>query len=285
MRALSCPGAMDTKALLAVTPEELAQALLVRRQVLKEQLPNVIRNLEAEEDSLQPRVQRAVNSHRAANDKVAQVKERRNAAQKRAGATLSDVKQARDSLADSEGMVNLDPNWKKEKLFEELQEIEDVIQTSALDHRAERKMLDRRKRLLEANERWLKSRRDANPEMADYIDTRGEMSSLYREADKAHREMLVMVEKAQPLHEKKLVMGAELRELRRQLDRAKELFAQSDSAIAHWERRISDGFDGLGGGFPDLLAANRRVSEGGRSSFARKSKARSKGASNRSEEE
>ena len=268
---------MDTEALLAVTPEEMAQALLMRRQVLKDELPNVIRNLEAEEEALEPKVQRTIKSHRLATDQVAQLKERRNVAQKGAAALLKDVKHARDVLAEGDGMINLDPNWKKEKLFEELQDIEEKIQTSALDHRAERKMLDRRKKLLEANEMWLKSRRDANPEVSNYIDSRGEMSSLYQEADKAHREMLEKVEKAQPLHEKKMIMGAELREIRRQLDRAKELLAQSDSAISHWERRLSDGFRELGGGFPDLLATNRIVSKGGRSSFARKSKAKSKG--------
>ena len=272
---------MDTEALLAVTPEEMAQALLMRRQVLKGELPNVIRNLEAEEEALEPKVQRTTNSHRLANDQVAQLKERRNIAQKGAAALLKDVKHARDILAEGDGMINLDPNWKKEKLFEELQDIEEKIQTSALDHRAERKMLDRRKKLLEANEMWLKSRRDANPNMANYIDSRGEMNSLYREADKAHREMLEKVEKAQPLHEKKMIMGAELREIRRQLDRAKELLAQSDSAISHWERRMSDGFGELGGGFPDLLATNLIVSKGGRSSFARKSKAKSKGTRKR----
>jgi len=272
---------MDTEALLAVTPEEMAQALLMRRQVLKDELPNVIRNLEAEEETLEPKVQRTTKSHRLANDQVAQLKERRNVAQKGAAALLKDVKHARDVLAEGDGMINLDPNWKKEKLFEELQDIEEKIQTSALDHRAERKMLDRRKKLLEANEMWLKSRRDANPEVTNYIDSRGEMSSLYQEADKAHREMLEKVEKAQPLHEKKMIMGAELREIRRQLDRAKELLAQSDSAISHWERRMSDGFGELGGGFPDLLATKRIVSKGGRSSFARKSKSKSKGASKR----
>ena len=272
---------MDTEALLAVTPEEMTQALLMRRQVLRDELPNVIRNLEAEEEALEPKVQRTTNSHRLANDQVAQLKERRNIAQKGAAALLKDVKHARDILAEGDGMINLDPNWKKEKLFEELHDIEEKIQTSALDHRAERKMLDRRKKLLEVNEMWLKSRRDANPEMTNYIDSRGEMSSLYQEADKAHREMLEKVEKAQPLHEKKMIMGAELREIRRQLDRAKELLAQSDSAISHWERRMSDGFGELGGGFPDLLATKRIVSKGGRSSFARKSKSKSKGASKR----
>jgi uncharacterized coiled-coil DUF342 family protein len=263
---------MDTEALLAVTPGELAQALLLRRQVLKEELPNVIRTLEAEEESLEPRVQRIVTSHRATNDKVAELKKKRNQAQKEAGSILGVVRGTRDSLAESSKMINLDPNWKKEKLLDELEQIENDIQTSALDHRAERKLLDRRKKLLEENDRWLKSRRDSNPEMASFIDSRTEMNILYREADKAHRSMIEIVEKAQPMHEKKVALTAELREIRRQLDRAKELLAQSDYAIAHWERRLKDGFEDLGVGFPDLMVANIRVSKGGKSSFARNSK-------------
>ena len=272
MRVLLCPEPMDTEALLTVTPKELAQALLLRRQVLKEELPNVIRTLEAEEESLEPRVQRIVTSHRASNEKVAKLKERRNRAQKEAGSILGQVRMNRDSLAESGKMVNLDPNWKREKLLDELEQIEDSIQTSALDHIAERKLLDRRKKLLEENDRWLRSRRDSNPEMASFIDSRAEMNTLYREADKAHRSMIEIVEKAQPMHEKKVTLTAELRDIRRQLDRAKELLAQSDYAIAHWERRLKDGFGELGHDFPNLMAANTRVAEGGRSSFARNSK-------------
>ena len=276
---------MDPEALLAVTPEELAQALLLRRQVLKEELPNVIRTLEAEEESLEPRVQRIVTSHRSTNDKVSELKKERNSAQKEAGAILGVVRGARDSLAVSGKMVNLDPHWKKEKLLDELEQIEDSIQTSALDHRAEKKLLDRRKKLLEENDRWLKSRRESNPEMATFIDSRSEMNTLYRKADNAHRRMIEIVEKAQPMYGKKVALTAELREIRRQLDRAKELLAQSDHAIAHWERRLKDGFGELGGGFPDLMAANIRVSKGGRSSFARNSKPKRGGAAPRGEEE
>ena len=269
---------MDSEALLVVTPEELAQALLLRRQVLKEELPNVIRTLEAEEEALEPRVQRIVDSHRDSNERVAQLKEKRNSAQKEAGSILKSVRQSRDSLAESGKMLNLDPNWKKEKLLDELEQIEHSIQTSALDHKSERKLLDRRKKLLEQNDRWLKSRRDSNPEMASFIDSRTKMNSLYKEADRVHRSMLEIVEKAQPMYEKKVALNADLREIRRQLDRARELLSQSDRAIAHWERRLRDGFGDIGGGFPDLMVANKRVSEGGRSSFARKPKQkRSKG--------
>lgn len=276
---------MEVEELLAISPEQLAQALLVRRQVLKQELPGVIRNLEAEEDSLEPRVKRADESHRKANEKVALLKEKRNQSQKAASKLLVEVKNSREKLVDSGGMVNLDPNWKKEKLLEQLEEIEDSIQTSALDHRSERKLLDRRKKLLEENEKWLKSRKKSNPEMSRFVDSRGEMVSSYRKADSAHRKMLEAVSKAQPLHEKKVLLTAELRDIRRQMDRARELLDQSDITIEHWQRRLKEGFGELGAGYRDLMAASNKVSSGGRSSFARTQRSVSKSKKVRGEEE
>ena len=276
---------MEVDELLAISPEQLAQALLVRRQVLKQELPGVIRNLEAEEDSLEPRVKRADESHRKANEKVALLKEERNQSQKAASKLLVEVKNSREKLVDSGGMVNLDPNWKKEKLLEQLEEIEDSIQTSALDHRSERKLLDRRKKLLEENEKWLKSRKKSNPEMSRFVDSRGEMISSYRKADSAHRKMLEAVSKAQPLHEKKVLLTAELRDIRRQMDRARELLDQSDIAIEHWQRRLKEGFGELGAGYRDLMTASNKVSSGGQSSFARTQRSVSKSKKVRGEEE
>ena len=261
---------MDADALMQVSPDDLAKALLDRRRLLKDQLPTVIRTLEAEEQNLAPKVARAVENHQHANESVAALKSGRDKAQTEARQLLPKVRGHRDTLVESGGMVNLDPDWKKEKLFEELDDIEESIQTSALDHKAEKKMIDRRKKLIEQNEKWLKERRDSNPEMAEYIDSRREMSHLFKTAAKSHRDMIKAVERAQPLHEKKVALQSELREIRRQLDRAKELLAQSDSAIAHWERRLTDGFGELGLGFPDLMAAKKKISEGGDSSFARK---------------
>ena len=261
---------MESDALLAVTPNQMAQALLNRRILLKEQLPTVIRTLEAEEQNLSPKVARIVDNHKQANEIVAKLKEVRDHAQIEARNLIPKVKQHRNVLVDSGGMVNLDPDWKKEKLLEELDEIEENIQTSALDHKAEKKMIERRKKLIEQNEKWLKERRDSNPDMAEYIDSRREMSHQFMVANKAHRNMMKAVEKAQPLHDKKVAMQAEIREVRRQLDRAKELLSQSDHAIEHWQRRLKDGYSELGVGFPDLLRDMNQVQNGGASSFARK---------------
>tara|TARA_B100000029_G_scaffold313729_1_gene306166 strand:- start:3872 stop:4702 length:831 start_codon:yes stop_codon:yes gene_type:complete len=276
---------MEVDELLAIRPEQLAQALLVRRQVLKQELPGVIRNLEAEEESLQPRVKRAVESHRKSNEKVALLKDERNVSQKEAAKHLLNVKDSREKLIDSGGMVNLDPDWKKEKMLEKLEKIEDSIQTSALDHRSEKKLLDRRKKLLEENDRWLKSRKESNPEMSRFVDSRSEMVSAYRKADRAHRKMLEAVSKAQTLHDKKVLLTAELREIRRQMDRARELLDQSDIAIEHWQTRLKDGFGELGAGYRDLMAASNKVSSGGRSSFARGRKTESNSKDYGSEDE
>ena len=263
---------MESDALLAVTPDQMAQALLDRRILLKEQLPTVIRTLEAEEQNLSPKVARIVENHKQANEVVAKLKQERDHAQIEARNLIPKVKQHRNVLVDSGGMVNLDPDWKKEKLFEELDEIEENIQTSALDHKAEKKMIERRKKLIEQNEKWLKERRDSNPEMAEYIDSRREMSHQFMVANKAHRTMMKAVEKAQPLHDKKVAIQAEIREVRRQLDRAKELLSQSDHAIEHWQRRLKDGYGELGLGFPDLLRDMIQVQDGGDSSFAKRHK-------------
>ena len=72
---------MDAEELLRVKPEELAEGLLARWRVLDEQLPGVIRNLEAEEDALSPKVERAVESHKSANEKVSSLKDERNESQ------------------------------------------------------------------------------------------------------------------------------------------------------------------------------------------------------------
>ena len=272
---------MESDTLLAVTPNQMAQALLDRRILLKEQLPTVIRTLEAEEQNLSPKVARIVDNHKQANEVVAKLKEVRDHAQIEARNLIPKVKQHRNVLVDSGGMVNLDPDWKKEKLLEELDEIEENIQTSALDHKAEKKMIERRKKLIEQNEKWLKERRDSNPDMAEYIDSRREMSHQFMVANKAHRNMMKAVEKAQPLHDKKVAMQAEIREVRRQLDRAKELLSQSDHAIEHWQRRLKDGYSELGISFPDLLRDMNKVQNGGDSSFARKHKTNKQNPANK----
>ena len=181
-------------------------------------------------------------------------------------------------------MISLDPKWKKMMLLEQLEEIESKIQTSAVDHKSERKLLEERRALISENDKWIRDRKDSNPEMAEYLEKNKEMSKLFKKADKAHSQMIGAVSKAQPLYEKLTIASSEIREIRSQLDRAKELLAQSDKAIEYWEKRIENGFGDLGPGFRDLLKRQKNVDTGGRSSFA-KSSGKLKQKKSRGEEE
>ena len=274
---------MDTSELMRVTPDELASALLKRRMLLKDSLPGVIRNLEAEEDTLSPRLDRMKKSFDEANEKVAKFKAERDQFQTSAGTLIPDVKRIRKKLNESGGMISLDPKWKKMKLLEQIEEIESKIQTSALDHKSERKLLEKRRSLISQNDKWIRDRKDSNPEMAEYLEKNREMSKLFKKADKAHSQMIGAVSKAQPLYEKVTSASADLREIRSQLDRAKELLAQSDKAIDYWEKRIENGFGDLGPGFKDLLKGQKNVDSGGSSSFAKGSR-KLKEAKSRGEE-
>ena len=153
---------MDTSELMKVTPDGLASALLNRRMLLKDSLPGVIRNLEAEEDALSPKLERMKKSFDESNSKVAKFKAERDKYQARAGTLIPDVKRIRAKLTESGGMISLDPKWKKMKLLEQIEEIETKIQTSALDHKSERKLIEKRRELISENDKWIRERKDSN---------------------------------------------------------------------------------------------------------------------------
>ena len=267
---------MDTGELMRVEPRELAEKLLKRRIMLKDNLPGVIRNLEAEEESLSPKVDRIRKVFDGANSKVASFKEERDRCQREARGLIPEVKDIRESLINSGGMIILDPEWKKKKLLEQIEEIEDKIQTTALDHKSERKLLEKRRALISENDKWVKDRKDSNPEMSIYLAKNRKMSELFKKADKAHSKMIEAVSKAQPMYKKLSESTGELREVKSQLDRARELLSQSDKAIQYWEKRLEVGFGDNGPGFRDLLKARNTVENGGRSSFAKKKSKKTK---------
>ena len=250
------------------TPIEMAKSLLARRIMLKEALPGIIRNLQAEEESVLPKLKRGIDRHEKSNKLVSELKAKRDALQKEAALILKDVKSLRTKIEESGGMIRLDPNWAKEKLEEKLIDIETRIETQALDHKAERKLISIRSALLKENEQWLQSRRDSNPLMVEYVQKRREMSKLFKDADKIHSRMIDLVEKGQPLHEKRLELEREHTEIRKQLDRAKELESQSEASVAYWDNVVKIGFEKGGGA--DLLRNSMTVKSGGLASFARK---------------
>jgi uncharacterized coiled-coil DUF342 family protein len=162
-------------------------------------------------------------------------------------------------------MVNLDPKWKKERMWEELEDIEFKIQTVALDQNAEKKMISARKRILQQNEEWLKERKNSNPGMATYIEKRKKVNLLYKSADKAHSEMIKRVQKGEPIHAKYILLREEFIDINRQKDRAKELLTKSERDILYWENVILSGYD-------ELLKSNKKVEAGGASTFVSKKK-------------
>ena len=255
---------MDLKALLSLEAEELAKKILERRQFLSEALPDIESRMAADADELAPKVEKLRLARDAASNKVADLKKRRNEAQSEARVLLQQSRELREVIEKSGGMKNLDPKWAKEKLEEQLEEIEDQIEKKALSLNDERKLLSKRKELLRKNADWLNQRKKDNPEIADYVEVSKKMNKLFTQANKLHQEMLTYVEKNEPLHAEFTEMRGELRNSMRQVERSRALIKQSESAIQFWKNALENGFD-------DLLKSAKNVEKGGASSIRRRS--------------
>jgi len=252
---------VDTESLLSITPKEIAESLLIRRRALKEQLPNIIKNLDNESEALTPKLAKIREKNQKINIKTSEIKKRRDMFQKEAGKIWNKIKDTQNKLTESGNMINLDPKWKKERMMEELEEIEFNIQTVALDHKAEKKMIDARRNIIRQNELWLKERKSSNPQMADFIEKRKKMNTLYKAADKEHREMIRNVNLGEPVHAKYIAIKKELADINRQNHKAKRLLKNLDRDISYWENIILDGFD-------ELMTLAKKVQQGKESSFA-----------------
>ena len=123
---------MDLQALLSLEAEELAKKILERRQFLSEALPDIESRMASDADELAPKVEKLRLARDAASNKVADLKKRRNDAQSEARVLLQESRKLREVIEKSGGMKNLDPKWAKEKLEEQLEEIEDQIEKKAL---------------------------------------------------------------------------------------------------------------------------------------------------------
>ena len=255
---------MDLKALLSLEAEELAKKILERRQFLSEALPDIESRMAADADELAPKVEKLRLARDAASNKVADLKKRRNEAQSEARVLLQQSRELREVIEKSGGMKNLDPKWAKEKLEEQLEEIEDQIEKKALSLNDERKLLSKRKELLRKNADWLNQRKKDNPEIADYVEVSKKMNKLFTQANKLHQEMLTYVEKNEPIHAEFTEMRGELRNSMRQVERSRALIKQSESAIQFWKNALENGFD-------DLLKSAKKVEKGGASSIRRRS--------------
>lgn len=255
---------MDLNALLSLDAEELAKKILERRQFLSEALPDIESRMATDADELAPKVEKLRLARDTASNKVADLKKRRNDAQSEARVLLQKSRKLREVIEKSGGMKNLDPKWAKEKLEEQLEEIEDQIEKKALSLNDERKLLSKRKELLRKNADWLNQRKKDNPEIADYVEVSKKMNKLFTLANKLHQEMLTYVEKNEPIHAEFTEMRGELRNSMRQVERSRALIKQSESAIQFWKNTLENGFD-------DLLKSSKNVENGGASSIRRRS--------------
>ena len=255
---------MDLNELLDLKPEELADKILERRQFLSQALPEIEARMAADADDLAPKVEKLRLARDASSNKVAELKKRRNEAQKEARELLNVTRKLRVVIEESGGMKNLDPKWAKEKLEDQLGQIEDQIDKKALSLNDERKLLAKRKELLRKNDEWLSQRKKGNPEIAEYVEASKKMNKLFTLANKLHQEMLTHVEKNEPIHAEFTEKRGELRNSMRQVERSRSLIKQSESAIQFWQSALENGFD-------SLLESASNVEKGGPSSIRRRS--------------
>ena len=254
---------MNLTDLLALEPEQLAAIILERRRFLAKALPEIEARMAEDADVMAPVVEKLRLARDSGSNKVADLKKRRNEAQQEARDLLQKTRALRTVLEESGGLKNLDPKWAKEKLEDNLQNIEEKIDKEAFSLQDERRLLAERKKLLQKNDAWLEKRRNENPEMSEYIESSRKMQKLFTHADKLHQEMLTHVEKNEPIHSEFIQKRAELRNSMRQVERSRALIKQSDSAIAFWESSLNDGFD-------NLLKNAKQVDSGGKSSIRRR---------------
>ena len=226
-------------------------------------LPDIEARMTDDADTLAPEVEKLRLERDTGSNKVAELKNGRNEAQKEARELLQQTRVLREQLDETGGLKSLDPKWAKEKLEEALERIEDKIEKQALSLTDERKLLAERKALLQKNEAWLEKRRKANPEMSQYIESSRKMNKLFELADKLHLEMLTYVEKNEPIHATFVEKRVELRNSMRQVERSRALIKQSESAIAYWESALDNGLD-------NLLRNAKKVESGGGSSIRRR---------------
>ena len=83
---------MNNEDLMAVRPDDLAHALLNRRKILKESLPDVIRTLEAEDEVVKPRYDRSKLRFDKINVDIKALKKNRDKCQNEASEILYSIK-------------------------------------------------------------------------------------------------------------------------------------------------------------------------------------------------
>jgi hypothetical protein len=232
---------MSAEELVNVSPEEIIDLLLTRRRLLKDQLPYMIQGLEETRDQMQISYDALKPKYLVKMDEINRFRMERDESHSEAKELRIKVEKIQNDLVNTGQMMSLDPRWKKDKLLSELNAIDDRIQTSALDHVEERKLLEERRKLIRRNDDWLEERKQANPELANYVQGRRDMSRLYQSGNKAHQDMIQALEKSASERKKFNQIRKDLRDAKNQLEAAARLMTESEQAIAYWTRRKEEG--------------------------------------------
>lgn len=260
---------MDVNKLLAMTPEEVAKAIIARRHDLSDVLPEVVRSRKEELNHLKPMVDEALSERDKVTSQVATLKEKRNSSQAEAKKLRVKLTALRETLVSEKRLKNPNPAWAKEKLATQLEELEQKLETSALDLNAERKLLRQMKELSRSHDEWVNERIESDPGMKEYQDGWKMFHQLLEDADAAHEELTKLAPASEDHHQKYSDHRDIQKDAQRQHDRAKSLLDSTDEIIKYWNHRIDNGFDDLKDGSGDLMAASRMVAEGKPSSMPR----------------
>ena len=252
---------MDAEALLQLTPELLAKALIHRHERLLEELPEAVKQHQDDLDFAKPQAESARNQRDFLNVQVASLKSERNTCTSRAGELRIEAAAQREKLQEEGKLRNPDPKWAREKLDDELKQLEFDLETQAGDHKREYKILRQMRDLQAEHELWVEKNAAKVPELKEYFNVQQEMRKLYDQAQKAHQSMLELADENQELHNTFVEKEEKRRLAASRYSRSTRSLDISKAAIDGWNNRLSKGFD-------DLLANRDRVIDGGMSSIA-----------------
>ena len=260
---------MDVSTLLAMTPEEVAEAIIARRHELAEVLPEIIRERKKELDYLNPLVDETLRERDLATNNVQNFKQDRNSSRQEAKELRVKLTKLRETLIAEKRLKNPNPGWAKDKLASRLTDLDEKLETSALDINSERKFLREMRELTRSHEEWVANRIESDPDMKEYQEGWKRHRELLDAADVAHEKLVELANISEEHHTK----YEEHRDVQKvafgQYNRAKSLQSSADDIVSYWNHRIDNGFGDLKDGTGDLLAAARFVSEGKPSSMPR----------------
>jgi uncharacterized coiled-coil DUF342 family protein len=175
-----------------------------KRDKLNEQLRklrNETSELKAERDSL--------------NEKVKALKQQRDSARDRNGKIIEEIKAHSQKINE---LKKKTPKRSRAQLEKELQAIEWKIQTTTLDLKEEKILVEEVKRL----ETQLSAYRKIDLQNKKITELRKELKTLETNADAAHQELMDAAQKSQELHAKMIA----------KIDQAKNIKAEADNIHA-----------------------------------------------------